>query len=87
MFAFFAKKELTVVTRATVEPLHVLSKIQSTSNNPIKMNYLKENQEVAVGDVLVEYQSSSEQIQEEGIKKKITLLKEQLSQLELLKRV
>ncbi|WP_369691508.1 bacteriocin secretion accessory protein [Streptococcus ruminantium] len=86
MFAFFAKKELTVVTRATVEPLHVLSKIQSTSNNPIKMNYLKENQEVAVGDVLVEYQSSSEQIQEEGIKKKITLLKEQLSQLELLKK-
>ncbi|MDQ8807300.1 hypothetical protein [Streptococcus ruminantium] len=48
MFAFFAKKELTVVTRATIEPLYVLSKIQSTSNNPIKMNYLKENQEVAV---------------------------------------
>jgi len=42
-FATFAEKEMSLSTRATVEPSRILANIQSTSNNRILVNHLEEN--------------------------------------------
>ena len=84
-FSCFGQREITISTRATVEPVQVLAQIQSTSNNPILGNHLSENQKISQGDILVEYQSNSEQVQKATTEKKVLELKTQLAQLELLK--
>ena len=40
-FAIFAEKEMSLSTRATVEPSRILANIQSTSNNRILVNHWK----------------------------------------------
>lgn len=85
VFFCFMKKEMTVKTSATVEPIRVLTHIQSTSNNKIKTNNLKENHLVKAGDLLVEYESLAESVQQETVLAQFNQLKEQKKQLELLK--
>ena len=48
-FATFAEKEMSLSTRATVEPSRILANIQSTSNNRILVNHLEENKLVKKG--------------------------------------
>lgn len=55
-FATFAEKEMSLSTRATVEPSRILANIQSTSNNRILVNHLEENKLVKKGELLVQYQ-------------------------------
>ena len=55
-FATFAEKEISLSTRATVEPSRILANIQSTSNNRILVNHLEENKLVKKGELLVQYQ-------------------------------
>lgn len=85
LFMFFAKKEITLTTRATIEPSRVLSNIQSTSNNIITTNNLTENKSVVTGELLVAYQSFGEQIQKDTYQNQTDLLYYQRGQLELLK--
>lgn len=85
MFLSFMQKEITLKASATVEPIRVLTHIQSTSNNKIKTNNLKENHLVKAGDLLVEYESISESVQQETVLAQLNQLKEQKMQLELLK--
>lgn len=85
LFLVFMTKEITLKTSATVEPSHVLTQIQSTSNNKIKTNNLKDNQVVKVGELLVEYDSFSESIHEEITTEQLEQLNQQRLQLELLK--
>ena len=40
-FAVFAEKEISLSTRATVEPSRIIANIQSTSNQRIVANYLE----------------------------------------------
>lgn len=63
-----------------------MAQIHSTSNHQILRNHLIENQEISVGDLLVEYQSENEQIQEDKVKENIAVLKNQISQLNVLKK-
>ena len=42
-FATLAEKEMSLSTRATVEPSRILANIQSTSNNRMLVNHLEEN--------------------------------------------
>ena len=44
-FSVFAKKEVTLSSRGTIEATRVVDQIQSTSNSPIQVNHLKENKE------------------------------------------
>ena len=44
-FSIFAKKEVTLSSRGTIEATRVVDQIQSTSNSPIQVNHLKENKE------------------------------------------
>lgn len=63
-FSFFGKKEITVKSVGEIVPSNVISVVQSTSNDLIVTNNLKENREVHKGDVLITYDTgqSSEQL-------------------------
>lgn len=59
-FAVFAEKEISLSTRATVEPSRIIANIQSTSNQRIVGNYLEENKLVKQGDLLAQLYPSLE---------------------------
>lgn len=64
-FAIFAEKEISLSSKATVEPSRIIANIQSTSNRRIVVNYLEENKQVQRGDLLVRYQEFGDIIQDE----------------------
>ena len=53
-FAVLQRKEISLSTRATVEPSRIIANIQSTSNQRIGGNYLEENKLVKQGELLVQ---------------------------------
>ena len=65
-FAMFAEKEISLSSKATVEPSRIISNIQSTSNRRMVVNYLEENKQVQRGDLLVQYQEVGDVIQDEA---------------------
>ena len=84
LFAFFAKKEVTVTSRGSIEPTKVIAVIQSTSDNTIIDNQLVANKVVKKGDTLVQYSETMEASQKEGLQKQLELLKRQESGLKTL---
>ena len=84
-FATFAEKEMSLSTRATIEPSRILANIQSTSNNRIIANHLEENKLVKKGELLVQYQEGVEAVQAENYASQLEMLKDQKVQLEYLK--
>ena len=85
-FATFAEKEISLSTRATVEPSRILANIQSTSNNRILVNHLEENKLVKKGELLVQYQEGAEGVQAEAYGSQLDMLKDQKKQLEYLQK-
>lgn len=65
-FAMFAEKEISLSSKATVEPSRIIANIQSTSNRRMVVNYLEENKQVQRGDLLVQYQEAGDVIQDEA---------------------
>ena len=65
-FAMFAEKEISLSSKATVEPSRIIANIQSTSNRRMVVNYLEENKQVQRGDLLVQYQEVGDAIQYEA---------------------
>ena len=65
-FALFAEKEISLSSKATVEPSRIIANIQSTSNRRMVVNYLEENKQVQRGDLLVQYQEVGDVIQDEA---------------------
>ena len=65
-FALFAEKEISLSSKATVEPSRIIANIQSTSNRRMVVNYLEENKRVQRGDLLVQYQEVGDVIQYEA---------------------
>ena len=66
-FAMFAEKEISLSSKATVEPSRIIANIQSTSNRRMVVNYLEENKQVQRGDLLVQYQEVGDVIQDEAM--------------------
>ena len=64
-FALFAEKEISLSSKATVEPSRIIANIQSTSNRRMVVNYLEENKQVQQGDLLVQYQELGDVLQDE----------------------
>ena len=64
-FAIFAEKEISLSSKATVEPSRIIANIQSTSNRRMVINYLEENKQVQQGDLLVQYQELGDVLQDE----------------------
>ena len=85
-FATLAEKEMSLSTRATVEPSRILANIQSTSNNRILVNHLEENKLVKKGDLLLQYQEGAEGVQAEAYASQLDMLKDQKKQLEYLQK-
>ena len=85
-FATFAEKEMSLSTRATVEPSRILANIQSTSNNRMLVNHLEENKLVKKGELLVQYQEGAEGVQAEAYASQLDMLKDQKKQLEYLQK-
>ena len=85
-FATFAEKEMSLSTRATVEPSRILANIQSTSNHRILINHLEENKLVKKGELLVQYQEGAEGVQAESYASQLDMLKDQKKQLEYLQK-
>lgn len=86
LFLAFFTKEITLRNVATIEPVKVLSQIQSISNNKIILNSLKENAIVSAGDVLVEYEAIHETLQGDRAQIQLDLLEKQKKELVFLKR-
>ena len=84
-FATLAEKEMSLSTRATIEPSRILANIQSTSSNRILVNHLEENKLVKKGELLVQYQEGAEGVQAEAYGSQLDMLKDQKVQLEYLK--
>ena len=53
-FAMFAEKEISLSSKATVEPSRIIANIQLTSNRRMVVNYLEGNKQVQQGDLLVQ---------------------------------
>ena len=85
-FATVAEKEMSLSTRATIEPSRILANIQSTSNNRIIANHLEENKLVKKGELLVQYQEGAEGVQAESYASQLDMLKDQKKQLEYLQK-
>ena len=61
----FAEKEISLSSKATVEPSRIIANIQSSSNRRMVINYLEENKQVQQGDLLVQYQELGDVLQDE----------------------
>lgn len=86
LFSIFAKKEITISSRATVEPYRIILNIQSTSNNSIVTNKLSENKSVKKGELLIQYQDGAESVQQSNYASQLDMLRDQKQQLEYLQK-
>ena len=85
-FLLFAKKEMALTSQARVEPRRILETIQSTSSQKILVNHLEEDKLVQKGDLLLSYDQTDAEVTEKSIEEELAALRDQKSQLELLKK-
>ena len=71
LFSLFAHTEITVTSTGEITPTKVIEVIQSTSNNIISTNNLKDNKTVKKGDLLVKYSDKLEASQSNSIQQQI----------------
>ena len=84
-FVMIAKIEITVKSVGEITPTTVISVIQSTSDNTVLTNNLKDNLLVKKGELLVEYSSALDETQKTNLENQISVYQNQLKGLEVLK--
>lgn len=84
LFSLFAHTEITVTSTGEITPTKVIEVIQSTSNNIISTNNLKDNKTVKKGDLLVKYSEKLEASQSNSIQQQIDRDDRQAAALETL---
>lgn len=84
-FSLFAKKEVSVTSRGEITPTKIIASIQSTSNNPIIINNLANNQLVKKDEVVIQYAETMESSQKQALETQLTTLNRQKKGLETLK--
>ena len=84
LFSLFAQTEVTVTSTGEITPTKVIEVIQSTSNNIISTNNLKDNKTVKKGDLLIKYSDKLESSQSNGIQQQIDRDDRQAATLETL---
>ncbi|MDU7074976.1 MAG: HlyD family efflux transporter periplasmic adaptor subunit [Streptococcus peroris] len=62
-FSVFVEKEISLSSKATVEPSRIISNIQSASNQRMAVNHMEENKRVQRGELLVQYQKIGDENQ------------------------
>ena len=84
LFSLFSQTEVTVTSTGEITPTKVIEVIQSTSNNIISTNNLKDNKTVKKGDLLIKYSDKLESSQSNGIQQQIDRDDRQAAALETL---
>ena len=84
-FATFAEKEMSLSTRATVEPSRILAHIQSTSNNRILVNHWKKISWSRRG-IFWSISRRAEGVQAEAYASQLDMLKDQKSNWSICRR-
>ena len=84
LFSLFAHTEITVTSTGEITLTKVIEVIQSTSNNIISTNNLKDNKTVKKGDLLVKYSDKLEASQSNSIQQQIDRDDRQAAALETL---
>lgn len=84
LFSLFAQTKVTVTSTGEITPTKVIEVIQSTSNNIISTNNLKDNKTVKKGDLLIKYSDKLESSQSNGIQQQIDRDDRQAAALETL---
>ena len=84
LFSLFAHTEITVTSTGEITPTKVIEVIQSTSNNIISTNNIKDNKTVKKGDLLVKYSDKLEASQSNSIQQQIDRDDRQAAALETL---
>ena len=84
LFSLFAHTVITVTSTGEITPTKVIEVIQSTSNNIISTNNLKDNKTVKKGDLLVKYSDKLEASQSNSIQQQIDRDDRQAAALETL---
>lgn len=84
LFSLFAQTEVTVTSTGEITPTKVIEVIQSTSNNIISTNNLKDNKTVKKGDLLIKYSDKLKSSQSNGIQQQIDRDDRQAAALETL---
>ena len=84
LFSLFAHTEVTVTSTGEITPTKVIEVIQSTSNNIISTNNLKDNKTVKKGDLLIKYSDKLESSQSNSIQQQIDRDDRQAAALETL---
>jgi len=84
-FAIFAEKEISLSSKATVEPSRIIANIQSASNQRMVVNHLEENKQVQRGELLVQYQNTGDEIQSEVYNSRFEMLQDYKSKASGLK--
>lgn len=85
IFSFFGKREITIEGTGTIEPKQKVAIIQSSSANIIRQRYLHEGKFVQKHDILLTYNSSTNEYKLEYYKKQKQNYRTQKINLALLK--
>lgn len=82
IFSVFGKREITVKSVGRIVPRRVMSVVQSTSNNPIELNNLKENKRVNKGDILITYRDNDEKYSRNLLNSQLKIANDRLDALD-----
>lgn len=86
LFLIFARREVTVLTAAEIEPVKAAVTVQATAANRIVSNRMKEGKRVKKGETLLVYHDVANPTQIKLLKQQLATLKEQQQQLDVLKQ-
>ncbi|TYU82795.1 bacteriocin secretion accessory protein [Listeria monocytogenes] len=86
VFCCFAKREITLKVAGEIQPVKIISEIQSTSMNEIIENNLSENERINKGDLLIRYNNNSNDTQRSYIQTQLDEERDQQEKLKMLKQ-
>lgn len=86
IISFLGKKETVIKTNAEIVPTKIIGQIQSTANNEIVENYLKENKRVKKGDKLLVYRHDQDKSQLDLLNNKLIFSKKQIKKINQLRQ-
>ncbi|MDR1568357.1 MAG: bacteriocin secretion accessory protein [Streptococcaceae bacterium] len=86
IFSFIGKKELVMKSSAEIMPTKIVERLQSSSDNDIIENYLKENRMVEKRETLLVYNHDQDKTQLDLLTHQLESTKQQLEQIQRLKR-
>lgn len=86
LFSFFGKREIDINSAGIIEPKKIVANIQTSINGKITYSSLNEGEKVTRGQILLKYNSAENDNKLSFYKTQRRLLKDQISNLNLVKK-